>query len=180
MDAAIRGKAGTDVQTLLGQDGVPNLIDAVQELYATYMVQAISANCRIPVDYSSLDPLTAPTTYAGSFLYPHRQRLKQDPKTKWVLQAMLGFMALSAIVVFVFSDRNLTLPCSPCSIAGTMVLLAGSEMASRRIVPEGSEWDERTDVWEGWLFSLGWWGDGVKNRRFGVDVGRADRQFEVR
>ena len=41
-------------------------------------------------------------------------------------------------------------------MAGTMVLLAGSEMASRRMVPEGSEWgDERTDVWEGWLFSLG-------------------------
>jgi Protein of unknown function (DUF3433) len=175
MDAVIRGKGGIDVNTLLGEEGIPSLMKAVQDLYATYMVQAIDANFRIPPADSSQDP----TTYGGILLQPHRQRLKQDPNTKWVLQAMLGFMALCAIVVFLFSDREAMLPCSPCSIAGTMVLLAGSEMTSRRMVLEGSEWDARSDMWEGWLFSLGWWGDVVEKRRFGIDVGRAERGCDV-
>jgi hypothetical protein len=78
-------------------------------------------------------------------------------------------------------DRKAVLSCSPRSIAGTMVLLAGSEMATRKLVPEGSERISRIDLWNGWLFSLGWWGD-MENKRFGIDVGRADkaRNFEDR
>lgn len=38
----------------------------------------------------------------------------------------------------------------PCLIVATAALLAGSEMASRKYVPEGSEWGEdMTRVWEG-------------------------------
>jgi hypothetical protein len=59
-----------------------------------------------------------------------------------------------------------------------MVLLAGSEMASRKFVPKGSERISRNTLWDGWLFSLGWWGD-MENRRFGIDVGRADGEREV-
>lgn len=47
MDAIIRGKGGIDVNTLIGREGIPNLTKAAQELYATYMVQAIDANFRI-------------------------------------------------------------------------------------------------------------------------------------
>lgn len=166
MDAVIQGKGGTDVNTLIGEEGVLKLMEAVQELYATYMVQAIDANFRIPPP-----PLV---TYQGTLTQPNRHRLKQDPATKWTLQAMLALMALCAALVFLLSDREAFLPCSPCSIAGTMVLLAGSEMASRKMVPEGSEWNDGMQMWQGWLFSLGWWGE-KGQRRFGIDVGRADR-----
>ncbi|KAF7511141.1 hypothetical protein GJ744_005372 [Endocarpon pusillum] len=166
MDAVIRGKGGIDVNTLTGKEGVPNLMKAVQELYATYMVQAIDANFRIPPS-----PLL---TYQGTLIQPNRRRVKQDPATKWTLQAMLASMALCAAAVFILSQHEAFLPCSPCSIAGTMVLLAGSEMASRKMVPQGSEWNTGVEMWQGWLFSLGWWGE-KGQRRFGVDVGRADR-----
>lgn len=168
MDAVIQGRGGTDVNTLIGEEGVPKLMKAVQELYATYMVQAINANFRIP------PPLL---TYQGTLTQPKRHRLKQDPATKWILQAMLAFMALCAALVFLLSDREVFLPCSPCSIAGTMLLLAGSELASRKMIPEGSEWNDGMQTWQGWLFSLGWWV--LKGqRRFGIDVGRADRSRE--
>ena len=64
-----------------------------------------------------------------------------------------------------------------------MSLLAGSEMVGREIVPAGAEFmsdKELADVFEGYLFSLGWWDTGAKTsllgerRRFGVDVGRVD------
>lgn len=166
MGTIIQGKGGIDVNTLTGKEGVPYLMKAVQELYATYMVQAIDANFRIPPS-----PLL---TYQGTLTQPNRRRLKQDPATKYTLQAMLAFMALCAAIVFILNEREAFLPCSPCSIAGTMVLLAGSEMASRKMVPQGSEWNAGVEMWQGWLFSLGWWGQ-KGQRRFGVDVGRADR-----
>jgi hypothetical protein len=125
MSAIIQGRGGIGVHTILGQERVPKLIKAVQDLYATYMVQAIAANFRLPADNSSLDPLLGQTIYQGTFIQPHRQRLKQDPAVKWELQAMLLFMVLCAIVVFVFIDREATLPCSPGSIAGTMRGVSG-------------------------------------------------------
>jgi hypothetical protein len=51
------------------------------------------------------------------------------------------------------------------------------------VIPEGAEWMDdgvlsRNGVFEGWLSSMGWW-DRVdergKARRFGIDVGKAEK-----
>jgi len=88
---------------------------------------------------------------------------------------------------------------NPCSIAGMVILLAGSEMVERKIIPKGAEWMKEENwkqkgIFEGWLFSLGYWEERVvkdKNarsggveredgedtevrKRFGIDVGRAE------
>jgi hypothetical protein len=118
-------------------------------------------------------------TYERTMLQRNQRCLKPDPRTEWMLQSMLIFKAVCVIVVFVSSNRDVTLLCCPCSIAVTMVLLACSEMAGRRIMLQGNERNARTDLRKGWLLSLGWWGGVLKDRRFGIDVGRADKQYDV-
>lgn len=69
--------------------------------------------------------------------------------------------------VFVYSWRNMrhVLPYSPWSIAGTMSLIAGSEMVERKIIPPGAGFmsdAELAKVFEGYMFSFGWWDTGGK------------------
>ena len=80
-------------------------------------------------------------------------------------------------------DRRKVLRHNPCTIAGTASLLADSEFLAKGDMPDGAGWwsDEkliRHPVYDGWVFSLGWWrvpGE-WKTKRFGVDVGRADKE----
>lgn len=148
-----------------------------QELYATYIVQAIAANFHIPSENSSQDSHVLKRIYEAVWLQPDLQRSQQDLDMKWVLQAILRSMSICATVVFVFSDRGTRLPYSPYSIAKTMILLAGSEIASKRILSESSKWNAETDIWEGWLFSLILWGD-MRHRRCSIHVERAYKQYE--
>ena len=178
MRAVIEGKGGLDVKALLGEAGIPKLMTSTENLYATYMVQAINTNFRIPLDDNAKKDdknkeSNLQTSYPATLTKPHRQRLKQDPATKLALQIMLAFMTCVAIAVFVLTDRETRLPISPCSIAGTMVLLAGSELATKAVLEgDGAEG-------KGFLCSLSWGGGSLERRRFGIDVGRADGQFQI-
>jgi len=65
-------------------------------------------------------------------------------------------------------------------MAGMKTLLAGSEMCERKVMPEGAEFmtDKGLETaLQGWLFSLGWWGEG-QGERYGIDVGEARRGRE--
>jgi hypothetical protein len=53
MKAVVEGKGGTNIHTLLGREGVPHLMEPVERLYATYMVQAIDSNFRVPLNASA-------------------------------------------------------------------------------------------------------------------------------
>ena len=126
-------------------------------------------------------------------------RLKQNNPSKIVLQVLLGIMIVCGIAIYALYDPRHTLPHNPCSIAGVMSLLAGSEMCDRSIIPPGAELMNDTaleTVFAGWFFSLGWWNGPAKERtdsdirdnchharadgfvrgsRFGIDVGRAEK-----
>lgn len=184
----VHGKEGRPLEAFLGDAGAAKLIRAANELYATYMVQAFNENARVDGQLSSAardaqqNVWGAADSYAGNMTRADRQRIKQDSAVKWALQGMLAFMAISAIAVYVLNrDTKALLPNCPCSIAGTMSLLAGSEMASRNLLPAGNEWNKQVEddaIWAGWLFSLGWWGP-KERRRYGIDVGRADAEQEI-
>ena len=49
-------------------------------------------------------------------------------------------MFLCESLAYLLTDMRRTLPHNPHTIAGSMSLLAGSEMALRAVVPEGAEW----------------------------------------
>lgn len=175
MQALIRGKDGVPLAELAGSENVDRLMNAANKLYATYMVQAINSNFRLPGREAANPPKRSTqasqslAVYNGTLLQPDRQRVQQSKAVKCALQGMLAFMAACAILVYILGNTKEVLPHCPCSIAGTMSLLAGSEMVSRAVIPAGSEWQTNAErdrgLWGGRKFRLGWWGD-----RYGIDV----------
>jgi hypothetical protein len=165
---------------LVGADNRAKLTDAVQKFYRRYMAFAISRNMRAPTSAS-----TANVTYTGTLLGSTTPRLKQNNASKITLQVLLAVMFVCGCLAYWLTNIRHTLPHEPYSIAGAASLLAGSEICSARMmdgVPDGAEWMSKREleenrVWEGWLISLGWWNRGGNKigRKFGIDLGRADR-----
>lgn len=179
--ALVWGKDGVPLTELYSPDdpGHPRLLAAASKLYSVYMAQAINANMRtsVPPDGQSMPSHTA-------ILSVPSRRLVQNNAPKVALQAMLAAMVICAIAAYLSSDTKRVLPHNPCSIAGTMTLLADSELCnSGKVIPQGGEgYNDRgvrkEDMFDGWLFSMGWWGDGEgkgERKRFGIDVGRAEK-----
>ena len=196
------GSDGVPPISLLGRDNVDNLKSAIEHLYRQYMAQVLNSQMRQKVSSSvssdlalssntSADLLSAPSsdlpTLVATITDPTPLRLKQDNASKITLQVLLGVILFFSILALMFQSpygragmRNLLVH-NPCSIAGGMSLVAGSEMVERLREAEGGvgagcETDEARLV--GWVFSLGWWEKGSQvggvGRRFGVDIGRAD------
>lgn len=174
------GPGGLPTEELTGPSNVDRFINATQRTYRRYMAQLINSNMR--QNLNSTEAASAPR-FPATASDINVLRLQQNATSKLILQVFLGIML--ACGVFVYSPRNMrhVLPHCPWSIAGTMSLLAGSEMVERRMVPAGAEFMSDKDlakVFEGYVFSLGWWFTGAKTsdlkeqRRFGVDVGKAD------
>lgn len=168
------GKGGQPLSGLLGQANQDKLVNASSQLYARYAVQAINANMRISGGQVEQDlPL-----HNGTLSVPVI-RLKQNKGPKLVLQVLLGVMAVGGAVAHSMLDTKEVLRQSPCSIAGKMELLARSELCNtRKVIPEGAEWwDEKRrrqfGLFDGWFFSLGWWGDETK--WYGIDIGSAEK-----
>ncbi|ERF74794.1 hypothetical protein EPUS_03178 [Endocarpon pusillum Z07020] len=108
-------------------------------------------------------PLQPNPIYNATIALP-TTRLKMNNGSKVTLQILLAVMFVCGSLAYLLTDMRRTLPHNPCTLAGSMSLLAGSEMASRAVVHEGAEWmsDEelkKAGVFEGYLFSLGWWND---------------------
>lgn len=185
LQAIINGKDGIPGTELIGSAGLSKLLNAANKLYSTYMAQAISANMRNSTTFNG----QALPTYQANLTKPYNQRLKQNNAPKITLQVLLGLMAFCGMMAYLLMDTKTVLPHNPCSIAGMATLLAGSEMCTRRVIPEDADrMSERelqkAGIFDGWVFSMGWWGEEVagstlpgKGRRFGIDVGRADRAF---
>jgi hypothetical protein len=178
--ALIHNKYGSPLAELLGPNGPDKIQSSANGMFSTYLAQAINANLRRagPPPEPSVDAraVTLPLTYPANATPPPRLRVKQDKAAKAALQGILGFMVCCAAGSYAITRTKDVLPRNPATIAGSMSLLAGSEIVSRRVVPVGSEWrsqKERRGMWEGWIVSLGWW---VRpgRRRFGLDVGRGE------
>ncbi|KAF2465938.1 uncharacterized protein BDR25DRAFT_345834 [Lindgomyces ingoldianus] len=161
----------------------------IQKTYGQYMAEALNRGMRRSPNTTASSPENEneeqneeQTSFTASTLAP-RDRLKQNATPKLVLQILLGVILLLIAVAWVLAgDLRTVLPHSPCSIAGMLVLIAGSEVLEREVVPKGAEWMgenvwRKQGVFEGWLFSLGWWGGKeVKEvrKRYGINVGRAE------
>ena len=173
IQALVWGKDGIPLSQLYDHGNTSTLTTAVNKLYGQYITQAISANIRTPV----LQTGQSFTAYNATLSYS-KQRLQQKRSPKIALQVMLAFMVACAIGAYVAADMKRILPHNPCSIAGTMSLLAESEMCeTRKIIPVGSEWKsnqelKREGVFSGRSFRMGWWNEesGERGRRFGIDV----------
>jgi hypothetical protein len=94
---------------------------------------------------------------------------------------MLGTMFVFGVAAYLLIDIRALLPHNPCSIAGTVSLLAGSELCGEDFVaslPQGAEWMtekevRRREIWKSRQFSMGWW----EQARFGIDLGRGDKNL---
>ena len=188
-DAVRYGPQGIPAEELIGPSNTERFINATQRMYRRYMAQLINATMRQPLNSTEL--ASSAPTYSGTISGVNRLRLKQNATSKLILQIFLGIMLVCGIFVYSWRRTRQLLPYSPYSIAGTMSLLAGSEMIERNVIPIGAEFmseKELARVFEGYFFSLGWWGEapdktgkGVvgsnqRLQRFGIDIGKANER----
>lgn len=159
----------------LGISPVERLLDAstlsatLDSVYGAYMAQVLNTQRA-----SRSTPLFINATRVD----PNAFRLVQDVRSTRVLQALLATIAASILAAFVLTGRGngAVLPKEPGSVAAVASLLVGSELLTR--IPEGAEFmgprELEEEVFKGMVFTMGWWGE-EGNRRFGIDVGQAER-----
>jgi hypothetical protein len=174
--AILAGKQAVDPTSLWGPKNQDHLQEAIQGMYRRYMAQVISSKMRVTTNGSR-------ETYTASWQDPLQiiPRLKQNNASKITLQAMLGTMFVFGVAAYLLIDIRALLPHNPCSIAGTVSLLAGSELCGEDFVaslPQGAEWMtekevRRREIWKSRQFSMGWW----EQARFGIDLGRGDKNL---
>ncbi len=128
--ALINGSEPHDPADLTGPDNQDVLIRAITRFYQIYMAQAISANMRGPLVTSSRlsrrQSSTSLTTTSPTTI--DTPRLVQDKDSKLILQVLLGIMSALSLCAWLLTSFRRILPCNPCSVAGTMSLLAGSNL----------------------------------------------------
>ena len=191
-DSVRYGPQGVPVDEFTGPSKAQRFIDVTQHTYRRYMAQLISGTMRKRLNSTEL--ASSPPSYTGIISDVKRLRLKQNATSKLVLQIFLGVMLACGVFVYSFRRTRQLLPHSPYSIAGTMSLLAGSEMIERHVIPVGAEFMDEKElarVFDGYLFSLGWWGDarekpgtGVvgpkrQSQRFGIEIGKATGRLQA-
>ncbi|KAF9633215.1 hypothetical protein BFW01_g4109 [Lasiodiplodia theobromae] len=180
-----------------GPDGVPKeellqdkekLLSRVEKVYAQVVAQLVNkerewlGNGTAEASRKKRDT----DEFTGTILYTARTRLKQSPISTRILEALLAIMFICAALSAALLDTNRVLPKNPCSIAAVATLLAGSELLAS--IPRGAEWMsdkqlKESGVFEGKVYSMGWWGGSVGDsdgsisssggRRFGIDIGTA-------
>ncbi|KAH7140774.1 hypothetical protein EDB81DRAFT_655305 [Dactylonectria macrodidyma] len=173
--ALVYGKNGQPLDELLGSNNTDNLTTISNDLYKAYMAQAISLNMR--KNNTAADSKLP--SFTGTLSTTGHQRLRQNRPSKIALQVMLALMVACAVGMTLLIRIREVLPHNPCSIAGTATLLAGSEMASTRIIPPCAEWRNDKElkilgVFEQYVYALTWWveygGDRSSKQRYGVDL----------
>ena len=120
--------------SLIGPDNVKSLKDAINTFYRLYMAQAISMNMRQPIStFNSTSRLTRRQTFDDGRLATLTTstsivRLIQNRGPKLALQVMLAMISLLLAFAYATTRFRHVLPCNPCSVAGSMSLLAGSDL----------------------------------------------------
>jgi hypothetical protein len=187
---------------MLGKFNQQSFIRAVNNLYAKYMSLVVDMRFRQPLaeEAQTKSPEDA-GLLLGTASVPSSW-IKVNATSKLVMQAMLGTMTLLGLLTFLLTDLRSTLPRKPTSIASRMALLAGSDLCAGGLLPPDAVRKSDKDlakVFDGWLFSLGWWAnagtdvdhyveyplheDGAGSgrsqrtepRRFGIDVGAPEQ-----
>jgi Protein of unknown function (DUF3433) len=181
---------------MYGKDGIPGdellanttrLIEAVEHQYRVFAAQAYNIDYRSPFDSGSSkseSPIINATLVSSS-----RFRLIQSNISTRILQALLAVLFTCAVITYAILWRSTNgtrriLPHNPASIATMAALLVGSEMLTmeKLNIPPGTEFMsnkemEKSGVFDGWLFSLGWWDTNARGeQRFGIDLGQASHE----
>jgi hypothetical protein len=169
------GSDGLPIAEIFGNKNTDTAIRGLERVFGIVMAQLANINLRNATPTTDTIPTTLPT-YNAEIINPNRMRLVQSLISTRILQVLLGLIVLCAIIAFYNLDTRRVLPKNPNSIAAVTSLLAGSELLNRDIIPAGAEFrdDEflAKRVYDGWLFSMGWWVDGSGAPRFGIDVGQ--------
>ena len=132
-EAVINGPDGIPEEELAGREHHARFYNATNAFYRRYMAQAINANMRKPCPASGCpSDLLSKRQISSSKLQATvsilRPRLVQSSTSKLVLQVLLGTMLVCGILAYLLTPMRHVLPCNPCTIAGTMALLAGSKL----------------------------------------------------
>lgn len=125
--AMINGSIQMDINRLLSDRKLG--VMGINHLYRQYMAQVINSLMR----KSNNDTNTALRTRQATLSNPlrttiTRARLVQDNTVKTILHSLLALSALLILAGYLLTKTRNVLPCNPCSIAGTMSLLAGSDL----------------------------------------------------
>lgn len=200
MNSMTNGPNRTSLEDLGGKGNRGRLTEAVGNFYTRYMTFVIDQRFRQPISQNSTN---ATNRLTGS-TYRYTSRLQMNFASKLALQIMLATMTILGASALWLTDLRGTLPRKPTTIAGQLALFAGSDMCDEKkpLFPRDALWKsgkELDKVFDGWLFSLGWWpktrkSDGgasegavemsvdallerkeVEGRRFGIDVGGAEQ-----
>lgn len=164
-------------EDLLGPENTENLTRAVTEDYVDYVRHVIDRKMRA-TDQSATSNLLSAVDADGAPLpssinaeinatYSTQvTHLVVDRISKLILQILIAVMTALSLTGFMLVKVRGTLPRDPCSIGSTMAFLAESQLCDRAsgIIPEGAEnmsEKELRKVFDGWVFSLGWWSTGT-------------------
>jgi hypothetical protein len=184
-------------QTLMySKDGIPGdellanstrLIEAVEHQYRVYAAQVNNLAYRSP--FSSSSSKTESPTIDATLVGLSHFRLVQSNISTRILQALLSVLFMCAVFIYAILWRSTNgtrriLPHNPASIATMAALLVGSEMLTteKLKIPPGTEFMsnkemEKSGVFDGWLFSLGWWDTNARGgQRYGIDIGQASQE----
>lgn len=131
--AVLNGSDRIREQDLVGAAHQANLYQAVNRLYRRYMALAINANMRQACAASGcpsdlLSKRQASPSQLQATVSLSTPRLVQSSTSKLLLQILLGVMLVCGTLAYVVTPMRRVLPCNPCTIAGTMALLAGSKL----------------------------------------------------
>ena len=175
--ALVYGRDGVPASELIGSANVPRLFHAVQHLWRVYLAQQFRTNMYVlSADPDDIKRLAPQQPLNGTLMDSNTYRLKQSEVSTRILQGILAALSLCAIITFFLLDSRAVLPCNPCSIAAVASLLAGSEMLDVMMASkENDDLDEQQHKWGGYFFSLGMWPQLGGAKRFGIDIGKAEK-----
>ena len=160
------GPEGIPPSELTGPANAQRFVNSTQQMYRRYMAQLISGTMREKL--TATGEVAAPQ-YSGVIQGMSHLRLQQNTTSKLILQVFLAVMLLCGLFVYSRRDLGRVIPMCPWSIAGTMSLLAGSDMLDRKVIPLGAgslKDPELAKALAGHIFSLGWW-DNAKAAQIG-------------
>lgn len=162
-EAMVWATGGVPAHQLLNNT---ELLTQLQRVYGIVEAQRLRA-----VQLEKWNTTAAPEPVRNATLHRSNQaRLVQNGISTRILEAFLASMLVCGIVASFAVVTRRTLPKDPCSIGAQVSLLAGSRLASREILPVGSEWSDDEMLkrqLDGMVFRMGWWNE---SERFGIDV----------
>lgn len=176
ISSLLSGSGGGAHEDFQGPQNAQKLARAVERQHDEYMRPIIHLNLRAKTDsphdnlVSATDAAdtavpSAATTVIFGTASDKVTRLGIKSSSKIILQILLAATTVFSFIGYLFVKLQGTLPREPCSIASSMSFLAGSQLCDRdsSILPPGAEFmsnQQLRPVFDGMVFSLGWWKTG--------------------